>query len=76
MADKTWTMAVKGIVSRMNERARRVPVPAGQYTVRELGAGDYEISGNGQPHFRLTAKELEGYIRAGEIDLVSGGRFP
>jgi len=44
--------------------------------VRELSASEYEVSGNGQPRFRFAAKELEGYIRAGEIDIVSGGRWP
>ena len=76
MADKTWTVSVRGLVSRIDERARRAPVPKGQYTVRELSASEYEVSGNGQPSFRFAAKELEGYIRAGEIDIVSGGRWP
>ena len=73
---RTWTISVRGLVSRTDERARRVPVPKGQYTVRELSAGEYEVSGNGQPSFRFAAKELERYLRAGEIDIVSGGRWP
>ena len=76
MSGRIWTISVRGLVSRMDERARRVPVPKGQYMVHELGTGIYEMSGNDQPSFRLSAKELEGHIRAGEIDIVSGGRWP
>jgi hypothetical protein len=77
MADqKTWAMSVRGLVSCVNERGRRVPVPPGQYTVHETGVGQYALSGNGQPDFKLSEKELGDYIRAGEIDVVSGGHWP
>ena len=51
-------MSVRGLVSCVNERGRRVPVRPGKYTVREAGGGQHELSGNGQPNFKLSEKEL------------------
>jgi hypothetical protein len=76
MAAKTWTVRIKGIVIHEDARGRRVAAPPGQYVVSGAEAGEYLISGDGHPAFRLTAKDATRYIRGGDIDIESGGAWP
>jgi hypothetical protein len=76
MAGKRWTVRVKGIVVHEDARGRRVAAPPGQYEVSEGDAGEYHVSGNGHPEFKLTAKDATRYIRGGDIDIESGGAWP
>ena len=73
MAGKTWTVRIKGIVIHEDARGHRVP---GQYVVTEAEAGEYLVSGNGHPAFKLAAKDATKHIRGGDIDIESGRPRP
>jgi hypothetical protein len=76
MAGKTWMVRIKGIVVHEDARGRRVAAPPGQYVVSETEAGEYLITGDGHPAFKLTAKDATRYIRGGDIHIESGGAWP
>jgi len=75
MAGKTWWVRIKGIVVHEDMRGRRVAAPPGQYVVSEPESGEYLVTGDGRPAFKMTAKDATRYIRGGDIDIESGGAW-
>jgi hypothetical protein len=76
MAGKTWTVRIKGIVVHEDARGHRVAAPPGQYVVSETETGEYLVTGDSHPAFKLIAKDATRYIRGGDIDIESGGAWP
>ena len=76
MAGKTWLVRIKGIVIHQAARGRRVAAPPGQYVVSEAEAGEYLITGDNRPAFKLTTKDATRYLRGGDIEIKSGGAWP
>jgi hypothetical protein len=69
MTTTTWKLRIKGLVSRPHNGGR-VAVPLGTYTMREADDGDYLVTGNGQPDFKLTEIEVSTYLNERQIETV------
>jgi len=67
LANKQWQMKVVGVVSRRREDGVRIAVPRGDYTVTQLDAEIYELSGEGTPAFGLTRREMLGYLDSKDL---------
>jgi hypothetical protein len=60
MSGKEWDVNVTGVVTRIEDKAR-VSVARGAYRMREVGRGEYELSREGSPTFRLSLREVSQY---------------
>jgi hypothetical protein len=74
MAKKSWTVQVKGIVSRLREDGARVAVPTGSYSMTEKDFAQYELSRDGGPTLTLSLVEVSTYIN--EHQLKIQGTWP
>lgn len=66
-----WKVRVIGPVSRL-EGTRRVPVPRGDYDMREVGTESYHLSRDDGPTFILTATEVATYTNDNRMKVIEG----
>lgn len=68
---RVWKVRVIGHVSRL-EGSRRVPVPRGDYDMREVGTESYRLSRDEGPTFDLTVTELGTYTNTTQMKVIEG----
>jgi len=68
---RVWKVRVIGPVSRL-EGTNRVPVPRGDYDMREVGTESYHLSRDGGPTFILTAIDVGTYTNDSRIKVIEG----
>jgi hypothetical protein len=74
MSGKSWTVAIRRDIQCERPDGTPIRVPAGLYTLRELGFARYELVSGGSPCAIVRFGELRIYHREGALDIR--GRWP
>lgn len=71
MSQRTWKVRVIGVVSKVDGK-RRIAVPVGEYSMKEVGIADYELTRDDGPTFKLTAIEAGIYVDTKQMKILDG----